>query len=347
MNILDDLEKIKKLDKSNALGSIEAFPEQLKQAWEETRKFEIPADFQKASNVVIAGMGGSALGGRIVKSLFERELKVPLFVNTEYQLPGFVNQDSLVIVPSYSGNTEETLSCLADAQQRKAKIFAITTNGKLGEKIKAKEVSGLIFSPKYNPLGYPKTAIGYSIGLILGVLSRLEYISLTEEEFFEAVEDFRKIDIKNPAKKIAKNLLGKIGVFVASEHLKGAVHGFRNQVHEIAHSFSVYFDLPEMDHHLIEGFTSPEEAKDYFVYYFFNSSFYHERVAKRYPATREVWSKQGVANFEYQLKSKSHLAQVFELVNLGGFVALYLSILKGEDPGPEPLLISLKEKLAK
>lgn len=347
MNILDDLEKIKKLDKSNALGSIEAFPEQLKQAWEETRKFEIPADFQKASNIVITGMGGSALGGRIVKSLFEKELKVPFFINTEYQLPGFVNQNSLVIVPSYSGNTEETLSCLADAQKRKAKIFAITTNGKLGEKIKTKEVLGLIFNPDHNPLGYPKTAIGYSIGLILGVLSRLEYVSLADEEFLEAVEDFRKIDIKNPAKKIAKNLLGKIGIFIASEHLKGAVHGFRNQVHEIAHSFSVYFDLPEMDHHLIEGFASPEEAKNHSVYYFFNSSFYHEGVAKRYPATREVWSKQRVTNFEYQLKSKSALAQVFELVNLGGFVAFYLSILKGEDPGPEPLLISLKEKLAK
>lgn len=346
MNILDNLEKIKKIDKGNTLGSIEAMPEQLSAAWKETKKIKVSKDYRNAKNIVITGMGGSALGGRIVKSLFEKKLKVPLFINTEYQLPGFVDKNSLVIVASYSGNTEEMLSSLEDALKRKAKIFAVTTNGKLGGRIKKGEFPGLIFPPRYNPLGFPKTAIGYSIGLILGILSLFGYIPLKEREFIDALAEFKKIEIKNPAKKIARNLLGKIGIFVASEHLGGAVHAFRNQINEIAHAFSVFFDLPEMDHHLIEGFASPEEVKDYFVYYFFNSNFYHQRVIKRYPATREVWSKQGVVNYEYQLKAESTLAQVFELVNLGGFVSFYLSILKEEDPGPEHLLIYLKKKLA-
>lgn len=346
MDILDDLEKIKKIDKGNTLDSIEAMPEQLLAAWKETKKIKISKDYRNAKNIVITGMGGSALGGRIVKSLFEKELKVPLFINTEYQLPGFVDKNSLVIVASYSGNTEEMLSSLEDALKRKAKICAVTTNGKLEERIKKGEFPGLIFPPRYNPLGFPKTAIGYSIGLILGILSLFGYIPLKEREFIDALAEFKKIDIKGPAKKIARKLLGKIGTFVASEHLKGAIHAFRNEINEIAHAFSVYFDLPEMNHHLVEGLASPKEAKDYFVYYFFNSKFYDDRVKRRYPITREVLDKLGITNFEYQLKSRTILAQAFELVNLGGFVSFYLSILKREDPGPEPWIIFLKKKLA-
>lgn len=345
MDILDDLEKIKKIDKENALGSISAMPEQLLQAWKETKKIKAPKDYRKARNIVIAGMGGSALGGRIVKSLFEKKLKIPLIINTEYQLPMFVNKNSLVIVASYSGNTEETLSCLTDALKRKAKIFAVTTNGKLEERIKKGEFPGLIFSPKYNPLGFPKTAIGYSIGLILGVLSQLGYLPLKNKEFKNALEDFKKTDIKASAKKIAKSLKGKVGVFIASEHLKGAVHAFRNQINEIAHSFSVHFDLPEMNHHLVEGFASPKEAKKHLAYFFFNSNFYHQRVTIRYPLTRDILKTLGIANFECEMKGKSPLAQVFELVNLGGFVSFYLSILKKEDPGPEPWIIFLKKRL--
>jgi len=346
MKLLDNFAKIRKIDKNNAFGSIQAVPKQLEAAWRQAQKIEVPPEATNAKNIIVAGMGGSALGARVIKSLYERELRIPLLIRTEYQLPEFVNQDSLVIIASYSGNTEETLSCLEDALQRKAKIFAYTTGGHLGEKIKTGKIKGLIFKPKLNPLGFPKTAIGYSIGLILGVLARFNYLLLEEDEFFEAVKELKKINLQKPAQEISRNILGKIPIFIASEPFVGALHAFRNQINEIAHTFSVYFDLPEMNHHLVEGFASPEPLKKNGVYYFFNSQFYQPPVEKRYPLTQEILTKLEVTNFEYHLQAKTILAQAFELVNLGGWTAFCLSLLKNEDPGPEPWILYLKKRLA-
>jgi glucose/mannose-6-phosphate isomerase len=356
MSILDNLAKIKKFDQSNSLGSIEAFPKQLEQMWEELNQREIPPDSANAKNIVIAGMGGSAMGGRITQSFGEKELKIPLFINTEYQLPGFVNGDSLVIVASYSGNTEETLSCLAEAQKRKAKIFAIATGGKLAEEIKAGKITGFIFTPKFNYTGYPKTAIGYSLGSILAILSRFGYLSLKNESLMKAIDELVKIREKflpdaplgqNPAKKIASTLVGKMGIFIASEHLKGATYALKNQINENAHSQALFFDLPEMNHHLVEAFSNLKEAKKDLVYHFLYSSLYHPRVKIRYPITQPLIKKQGFSVFEYQLRSKEALAQVFEVVQLGGFISFYLSILNQEDPGLEPWIPYLKKELAK
>lgn len=347
MNLLDDLQHIKKLDRNNSFDSIKAMPEQLLAAWQTAKKLQTATAYRQATKIVFTGMGGSALGARVVESLFEKQFKVPFFIRTEYQLPEFIDQKTLVIVASYSGNTEETLSAYEEALARRAMVFVYTSGGKLGEEIKKGKVPGLIFKPALNFLGYPKTALGYSLGMILGILTQLGYLPLTEKDLFAAGNELKKIKLQALAQKMARDLAGKIGVFVASEHLKGAAYAFRNQVCEIGHAFANYFDLPEMNHFLVEGFASPQEAKDYFSYFFFSSSLYSQSVTKRYPLTQEILDKLKIANFEYQLQTKNKLAQALELVNLGGLTAFYLSILKNEDPGPEPWIIYLKAKLRK
>lgn len=355
MKILDDLKEIKKLDPGRTLDSIQAFPKQISQAWDQSHGLDHGTEFGEAENIVIAGMGGSALAGRIVKSLFEKEIKVPFQVVTEYGLPAFVDEKSLVVVVSYSGNTEETLSCFREAKKRGARIFAITTGGKLAEEIK-QETPGLIFEPKDNYLGYPKTAIGYILGALMGSLAKIGWISLSTTKFKEELTEFEKIQSgfwaekptkNNPAKQVANFLKGKIGVIVASEHLNGAAWTFRNQINEIAHSFSVFADLPEMNHHLVEALTNPVELKGAFHYLFIRSKNYFSRVDLRYQVTQKVLTKQKIKWGECILKASGKLAEAFEVIQLGGFVSVYLSILNQQDPGPEPWILYLKKELKK
>lgn len=354
MNILDDIEEFKKLDPSRTLDSIQAFPKQLEHAWKQSQKIIPPAEFKKAKNVIVTGMGGSALGGRITKSLFEDEIKIPFFINTEYQLPGFINSETLVIVASYSGNTEETLSSFNHAKKAKTMIFGITTGGKLGEEIRH-GLPGLIFQPKYNFLGYPKTAIGYSLGTLLGVLSKMELINLTSKQFFQDLNEFKKIQKnflaetpfrQNSAKKLAKYLQGKIGVFVASEHLKGAAWTAKNQINENAHSHALLFDLPEMNHHLVEAFNNPIKVKPLLAYLFLSSPDYFSRLNAHYQVSQQILKKIKSPNQQYQTECRNKLAQAFEIIQLGGFISFYLSVLNNQDPGPEPWIIYLKKHLA-
>jgi len=366
MNVLDDLQAIKKLDPNRAYDSIAAFPQQLEDIWRQvtatprrsashTVRGVVPSlppsgESSTARGIVIAGMGGSALGGRIIQSLFETELKIPCQIVTEYQLPAWVGKNTLVIIASYSGNTEETLNCLADAEERGAKIFGITTGGKVGERIKA-GLPGMIFKPQHNPLGYPKTAIGYSLG---GLLAFFEQTGLIKINFQQGLNEFKQIQKsflsatpteQNPAKKLAEFLQGKIGILIASEHLKGAAWAARNQINEIAHAYALFFDLPEMDHHLVEAFGNPLTAKKILGYVFLTAD-YHPHVKIRYPITEKIIQEHDTPTFTYNLQSKSRLAQALEIIQLGGFTAAYLSFLNHQDPGPEPWILKLKKQLA-
>lgn len=353
MNLLDDLVQIRKLDKSNTIGSIEAFPEQLRQIWEEISSQEI-VNIKKPQNIILAGMGGSALGGRIVKDLYLNKLKIPFNVVTEYSLPNFVNAATLLVVSSYSGNTEETLACLQDGLKRKAQVLAITTGGQLGEMIKAGKIKGHLFEPRKNPLGYPKTAIGYSLGAILGLLARMNLIRLDNDEFQESLKEFIKIQQdyflsspqrKNPAKQLAQEIQGDTCSFIASEHLKGAAYAARNQVNEISHQNASFFDIPEMNHHYVEALHKPAVFKRPGAYLFLMSNHYHARNQKRYQVTKAILKKLTIKSLDYELLTSKKLSQALEVVNLGGFVSFYLSILDRKDPGPEPWIIWFKKKL--
>src|SRR5690349_11746769 len=128
-SILDSRDQIKALDKSNLLGSVEALPDQILDALEQTKDIVVPEAYKSIKNVVVSGMGGSALGSHIIKGLYKSELKVSFEVVSHYELPGYVNTDTLVLLSSYSGTTEETLASAQDALKKGAKIMVITSGG--------------------------------------------------------------------------------------------------------------------------------------------------------------------------------------------------------------------------
>ncbi len=355
MNKLDSLEELKKFDEKGVLSSIKMLPQQASQAWEEVNNLKISKDLSNARNIIVCGMGGSALGGRVVDSFTEKKIRAPIEIFTQYYVPNYVNRDTLVIISSYSGNTEEAMHCMHDALKRNAKIIGLTTGGKLADILKKENKDAYIYEPTFNPSKMPRLAIGYSIFAMLALLNKLEFITLHEDDLTTALETLksyvkefgpRTVQEKNLAKKLAVKLQNKIPVLVSSEHLVGVSHVFKNQLNETAKTFSNLFDLPELNHHLLEGLKLPPKSKEVLHFLFLYSKLYTDRVVKRYPITQEVVTKNSVSHSLYTFRSETKLEQILELLCLGSFTTFYMAVLSGTDPSEIPWVDYFKKKLS-
>jgi len=354
VNVLDDPGFITKLDKSNVYGSVASLADQIQDTWQAFDSLPHPGECSTAANVVVAGMGGSALGGRVIKSLVFDRVRVPMEVVTDFHLPNYVNKNSLVVLSSYSGNTEETLNCAKEACDKDAKIFVIATGGKLAQFAKENNLPLYLLDPVHNPSGQPRMAVGYAIISVMALLAKCDFFHLTAEEVGETVSTVRKfasefaVEVKeadNLAKRYALKLKNKILILVASGHLLGSAHVFKNQLNENAKTFSVLFDIPELNHHFMEGLRNPAEAKRFWHILFFESDVYSSEVVRRYPITQDVVAQNAVDYGIYKLRSTAKLDQIFELICFGSFTNFYLSMLYNLDPAPIPWVDYFKQKL--
>ena len=352
---LDSRSDVESLDKGKIADSIRLLPKQFSQAWNEMQKVDLPNGLGIVQNVVICGMGGSGLGGRIVDSLVFDRARVSIEVFNEYKLPNYANKNTLVILYSYSGDTEETLSAASLALERSTKIFGITTGGKLSDFLKENNLPSYIFDPKFNPSGQPRMGLGYAIASIISILSKGAFIRLGDEsdQIVRTAEKYiEEYDIENPkekniAKSLAQKIKSKIPIIFASEHLVGISHAFANQINENAKTFSAIFDIPEANHHLLEGLKFPTDARKLLTFIFIESNLYTKEVLKRYPITRDVLEKQGYTSYTYVTSSENKIEEIFEVLVLGSYISFYLAMLEGIDPGPIPTVDFFKEKLAK
>ena len=337
--------------KEAVLQSVKLLPDQIRSAWEAVQVIPLPQQLHEIDKIVVTGMGGSALGGRVLKHYSTPHLPIPLEVITHYDLPEYVDEKTLVVVSSYSGNTEETISAFEQALEKKAMIFVITTGGKLKEMAIAEGVPAYIFEPEHNPSHQPRLATGYAIGAIFSLLSNLNLLYLSDGEITAAlavmenyIQKFEPANQENTAMTMAHKIQGKMPVLVASEHLLGAVHVMKNQLNESSKSFSVEFDIPELNHHLMEGLVHPDSDRS-ILFVLFESALYHSRVQKRYPITKEVIEKNNVEVVSYEATSETKLQQIFEVLALGSFVQLYLADIYKADPTSIPWVDYFKEKL--
>ena len=175
-----------KLDKSDMLGSIASLSKQINQTWGEVSKIHVPWKCGKdIDNIVITAMGGSALGSDILRHSLFREIKVPVTIINDYNLPAYAGNRTLVIAISYSGGTEETISCLNQAISRQCKIFAISMGGKLKEILTAAGLSryAYFFSPKFNPCNQPRIGLGYTLTSVLWALKNVCDIELVNYSY--------------------------------------------------------------------------------------------------------------------------------------------------------------------
>ncbi|MEK6808681.1 MAG: SIS domain-containing protein, partial [Nanoarchaeota archaeon] len=320
------------LDPKNVLGSMGMFLDQCEQIWQEAKQLQYPDQYKNCQNIVICGMGGSAFGGYVVSALFKDQLTVPLISNNDYHLPSFANQNTLAILSSYSGTTEEVLSCKDESAQKRLKITGITAGGELAEFFTRGDMPALIFDPKFNPSGQPRLGTGYLVLGTIALLTKLGVVNVSDEEVGQAISEV-KADQEN-VKKQAKDLAGKIHSFipviVSAEFLKGNSHILRNQFNETAKSFASFSELPELNHHLMEGLKNPPDKK--LSVLFLSSDFYSDKLKKRVELTKDVIEKNEIGFNEYQANGSSKLAQVLDILSFGGYLTFYLAMLSGQDP---------------
>lgn len=352
MNI--NLKIIKNLDKQDMYGSIMELPLQCDQVFQEWKNIKIPANYKKIQNIVVSGMGGSGLGAHIIKSIFNNELKFPVEIMNSYHLPAFVDKNTLLIVSSYSGNTEETLSAFMEGKKRDAKMFIVASGGKLKEMAEKQNIPSYIFNPKHNSCNEPRMGLGYSIFSQLLLLRKIKIISVKDIEIKQVInnlDDFsEKFSVNNKnsqALAICKKIERKIPIIIASEFLAGNAHAFSNQINENAKNFSKWFRIPEICHHLLEGLPNPKFNCKNLFFIFFNSKLYDKRNQIRYKITQKVLKKNKIDFTEYNLTSKTKFLQSFEMLILGSYTSFYLAMLNNINPSPIPFVDFFKEELKK
>lgn len=356
MQNLDDVEAIKAIDTVNVLGSIELMGGQSRQAWDEVHAIAFPESYKKATNIVFSGMGGSALGAYVNKSLFWDTLSVPFEIVNDYHLPPYTNEHTLVILSTYSGTTEETLNCASEALSNNALISGLTTGARLGEFFSKNALPSYIFKPTYNPSNQPRLGSGYSVIGLLSILDTLGFVSVEKSDIEEVEkllafgnERFGVVtkEAENPAKRLAKTWDQKIPVIVSARHLTHVGRVLRNQIHESAKCFSAYHDVPELNHHLMEGLTNPKVNKDLLRFLFLDSSLYEDKIQKRMHITKDVVTKQGIVIESFTPLAKGRVGQVMECIQFGAYVNYYMAMLQDLDPSKIPWVDYFKAELAK
>lgn len=341
MNLSEDYTK---LDPDGVESALKAFPEQIKNAFGQVQSTKYMV--QSFDSIVVSGMGGSSNAGKIVQGLLEQNYEKPFVVYNDYGLPAWVNEKTLVILNSYSGNTEETLSGYEIAKLKCAQVIGIATGGKIGEMVKTGVIQGAVIDPKdTNPTGFPKSGLGVSFGGLLGVLSNIGVMANAEAEMNSALQELIGIRTKWNCKEIAKELHGSIPVLFGGRPFLGALNAGRNAMCEISRNFTEFYDFPEVNHVLVEAVGKPASALSK-KYLFFESKFNHDRVKLRYQITKNIFSEQNLSTMSYVLSTSSVLAQSLELAHYCAWLGFYLSILDDTNPGPEPWILKLKSALS-
>ncbi len=354
MHILDNLKQIKKLDQANMLDSIKLLPAQFKQIWHEADKIKMPASFKNIQRIVINGMGGSGLPAELLQALYAQKIKLPLINTHDYFVPAAVNQQTLYLAISYSGKTEEILNSLELARKKKAKIFAITTGGKLGELVNKKQLAGYLYDPKYNLCGQPRIGLGYALAILLVIFKKMHLIKLGQNEIKYSL-DFANQLIKqfdensplkeNLAKQFADYCQQKIVNVVASEFLSANAHTFANQINENAKNMANYFLISELNHHLLEGLGFPKDNAKKLIFLFLESIDYYSRNQSRMNITRQILKKKNLAYLTYQTQATSQLAQVIETLIFSSYVSFYLAMIYKTNPSDIPWVNYFKAQL--
>lgn len=352
---LDEIKDMNEKDPQDVLGSTAMFADQCEEAWNATREMTIPDEYKDVDNIVVCGMGGSRFTPRIVKELFYDQITKPYEIVDTYTLPRYVRNNSLVILSSYSGTTEEVVSCALEAISRDAKVMGIAKGGPIADILTKNDFPRYLFNAKSNPCGQPRIGGGYLLMGHMGILRSLGFLGLSDEEVATAISFIREFSKnlllevpteKNIAKQLAVKLYDTHPFIVGSEFLRGYVNAFANQLNETAKLISDYRHIPELNHHLMEGLKSPATLHETGLFVFLYSHLYSEPIRKRFAITQEVVEKQDVSTHRIELTGPTKLAQVLEGLTISGFTTFYLAMMYNLDPVAIPWVDYFKNKLA-
>ncbi len=345
-------EIVKRFDPTGMLSLIETFPAQVQEAVEIGKKADLgdlKKEAQKFNSLIFLGMGGSAIGGDLARAVFADELKIPMLVNREYHLPAFVGEKTLVIASSYSGNTEETISALNEAKEKKARILCITTGGKIAEIAKANNYPLILIPGGISP----RAALGYSFFPILVVFNRLGFISDKNEAVEETLKLLKEMKTElslatpgNLAETLAKKLYARIPLIYGSDGFRGVVASrWKGQINENSKHLAFWNAFSELNHNETVGWENPKLTQEIHLVILRDNE--DVRMKKRIEVTSEIIRPHVHGITEVSSRGVSDIARMFSLIYFGDFVSWYLAMLNHADPTPVKVIDHLKKELAK
>jgi glucose/mannose-6-phosphate isomerase len=346
------LEEIHRIDPDGMYQCVLDFPKQAEEAYKIGKSAVVPIKPRGITSMVVTGLGGSAIGGDLLRAYLADELRIPITVNRHYTLPEFVGTNTLVIISSYSGNTEETISAQKEATKRKAKILCISTGGAVTE-FARKHRQPCIKTPGGLQ---PRAALGYSFFPLLVALAKSGFVKSKDKDFKEtlALLTAKALEYGNPESnnnaplELAAKLKGRLPVLYSSSHQLDAVNlRWRGQIEENAKQLAYGNLLPEMNHNELVGWNMLKEllAKTHVV--FLRDKGEHPRVSVREEITKKIVSQYSSGVSEVWSEGKSLLARMFSLIQFGDWMSFYLAILNNQDPTPVKAIDHLKSELAR
>ncbi len=321
---------------------VEGFSAQLQEALDIANK-AILTKKNNIQNIIVTGLGGSGIGGTILSELIQDECSIPVLVNKDYFLPAYVNSNTLVIISSYSGNTEETVSAMKQAITKKAQVVCITSGGKIKELADQNNFDTIII-PGGKP---PRSCIGYSLVQLLKVIEFNEFVKtnlLAQVETSITLLNKENTSIKNEAMTIAKLLVDKLTVIYSLGTCEGVAVRFRQQINENSKMLCWHHTLPEMNHNELVGWTTKNENLAVVT---FKTSFDYERTSKRYEICKELFSKYSSSVTDITAKGNSKLEQYLYLINIGDWISCFIADIRNIDPIEVNVITNLKNELAK
>ena len=347
-NILNDLSHIKNTDKSNMATHIANLPKQIQETLSKAEEVNLPQKYHTFDNVCIVGMGGSGSAADVLFNQKLSDIKKPLALVREMNLPGWVNNNTLVILLSHSGQTKETLESFKDAAARESKIIVVAERGKIEEMGKIE--NAVIYD--YDTDATPRASLGYQLGFLIYLNNKL---NLTEEikiepalqKIFSLGEELKPESPteENLAKHLAFTSFDHESIILASGILKSVARRFKNQLNENSKTFACFDVLPEAMHNSIEGTSFPTRGKDDNIYFLLRNDFDEPYVSSRFDAWASMLDEKNIQYKVIQAQGDDVWTQKLSTVLLVDWVSYYLAILNNIDPTPVPTIMKCKGKL--
>lgn len=343
--MLDDLKYIHDKDAQDALGIASKQPDQLLHQFDITWQSE-PFQFE---NIVYAGMGGSSLAAAL--SLSWPGYRVPFEICRQYNIPSYVSDKTLFIASSYSGNTEETLSAIAQAEQKNATIIVIAGGGEL-QRIAEEKGFEFILMPKAEQ---PRYAVLYNLSALYQLFSKTDLLcEAVPSSHLQQVTEFLNSHISNliptvqtssnPAKKLAQEIMGKSAVVYSGPFLAPAAYKWKISFNENAKNVAWQGTLPEFSHNEFIGWSSHPTNKPYAIIDL-QSSYEHPQIKKRFEVSERLLSGKRPHPNDIHAEGNTPLEQLLWTVIMGDFTTIYLGLLNGVNPTPVDLVEKMKKEL--
>lgn len=346
---LNDLDLMKQQDPENMIGHINGLPEQLAAAWALGQRLALPA-WAGIRQIVVAGMGGSAIGTDLLAAYAEPQLQASLVTHRDYGLPAWAKADTLVVCSSHSGNTEETLAAYTAAKAAGSKILVVCTGGKLAAL--AQQDGHPLW--QFDHKGQPRTAVGYSFGLLLALVARLGLLPDPAAELAGAVAAMQAQqaaflpevpDTQNPAKRMGGQLIGRWVTMYGAGLMAPVARRWKAQINENSKAAANFEVIPETNHNALQGLMQPEAQFNASMALFLLAAQDDARNRKRTELTRNAVMVEGQNTDMIRAQGDTRMANLWTALHYGDYVSFYLAMGYGYDPTPVPALAAFKQAM--